>query len=164
MEVPALETPRLSLRQYRINDFESFAALNANEQARAHMGSLLNRAQSRQRFDTFIQEVHVPGHEAWAAVLRDSGAYIGHCWLTVREGANDLDFGLVLDPSVWRQGYGTEIAKAVIEHALKTHQRVMATVDLDHVASIKLLERAGMKREREAYDEKGAYLIYALSR
>jgi RimJ/RimL family protein N-acetyltransferase len=38
----------------------------------------------------------------------------------------------------------------------------MATVACDHVASIRLLERVGMKRERIEEDDEGPHYIYVL--
>ena len=164
MQVPELETPRLTLRQYQVGDFEFFAALNGNALARSRMGGPLDRNQAQLRFQRFVAETAVAGQGAWAVISRRDGSYIGHCWLCVPEGSDAADFGVILDPPVWGQGYGSEIAQVVIAHGLGRYPRVVATVDTDHVASVRMLERAGMKREREVRDEEGAYLVYAIAR
>ena len=79
---------------------------------------------------------------------------------------NDAEIGFLLIRGAWRQGYGTEVAVAVLDYALtqRCYSRVMATVDADHPASIRVLERAGMRREREQRDEQGIYFVYAATR
>jgi RimJ/RimL family protein N-acetyltransferase len=63
----------------------------------------------------------------------------------------------------WRQGYGTEIATAVLDYALNQmrYGKVVATVDTDHDASVRMLERVGMKRVRIEQDADGLYFVYA---
>jgi RimJ/RimL family protein N-acetyltransferase len=77
-----------------------------------------------------------------------------------------LELGFLITPSLWRQGYGTEVATALLDYAIthRGHSRVIATVDADHPASIGVLERAGMRRESERRDEQGVYLVYSMVR
>lgn len=51
---------------------------------------------------------------------------------------------------VWGRGLATEAARAVIDAAFKVHQdlnRIEATADTRNVASQRVMEKAGMRRE-----------------
>jgi RimJ/RimL family protein N-acetyltransferase len=159
-----LESARLTLRPYREGDFESFAALNGDARAREHMDGPLDRSEAAERFERCIsrEENRV---EAWAVTLKETALYVGHCYLVASERGDDAEVGFILQPNVWRRGYGAEAATAVVRYGLtrKGYARIVATVDRDHHASIKVLERAGMALEREVSDERGGYLVYAAS-
>ena len=159
-EAPHLDTPRLILRPYQANDLAAFVALNSDPEVRHHVGGHLTRTEATARFQSFFTDGH---DDAWAVTLRESGLYIGHCWLVMR---GEPELGFLLVPPVWRQGYGTEVAVALLDYALtqRCYSRVVATVDADHPASIRVLERAGMRRECERRDEHGVYLVYSATR
>ena len=148
------------LRPYEPSDLTAFVALNSDAEVRRHVGGTLTPADATRRFQSFLSGEHA---DAWAVTLRDVGLYIGHSWLTMR---NDAEIGFLLIRGAWQQGYGTEVAVAVLDYALtqRCYSRVMATVDADHPASIRVLERAGMRREREQRDEQGIYFVYAATR
>ena len=164
MQVPHLKSPRLLLRPYHPGDFDAFAVLNGDAEVRRYMGGPLTRADTARRFQTFFMDGVFDG-EAWAVALCDTGDYIGHCWLVVRAGGRDAELGFLIASRMWRQGYGTEVAVVVLDYAFASgrYQRVVATVDADHPASIRVLKRAGMRREGERRDEAGVYLVYSIT-
>ena len=151
-----LETSRLTLRTYTQGDFESFAELNADPQVRLHMGGAIARGEAARLFQGFGSDGSFPG-SAWAITLRETGAYIGHCWLVASQETQDIELGLLIARSQWGQGFGTEVVTAMLGHAKadRCNPRVVATVDLDHRASIRVLEMAGMHFECEKRDEDG---------
>ena len=75
---------------------------------------------------------------------------IGVCGLLKREALEDVDVGFALLPAYWSQGYAFEAARAVIDHGLKALglRRVVAITTVDNAASIRLLERLGLRFER----------------
>jgi RimJ/RimL family protein N-acetyltransferase len=154
-----IKTPRLLLRPYQADDLEYFVAINTDPEVRRHVGGVLTPAEAVSRFQTIFEGKD----EAWAITVQGTGQYIGHCWLVMRDHP---EVGLLLVRSVWRLGYGTEVAVAILDHALtqRRYPRVVASVDGDHAASIKVLERAGMRRECERRDEQGIYFVYAATR
>jgi RimJ/RimL family protein N-acetyltransferase len=92
--------------------------------------------------------------------LKDSHTPIGMCGLLKREELPVPDIGFAFLPDYWRQGFAFEAATAVMKDArerLKLN-RVLAIVNPDNDASIKLLERLGLRFERV----KGEVELYAL--
>jgi RimJ/RimL family protein N-acetyltransferase len=95
-----------------------------------------------------------------AVELKASQTPIGMCGLLKREELPEPDIGFAYLPDFWGQGFAFEAAKAVMNDAregLKLN-RVLAIVNPDNDASIKLLERLGLKFERL----KGDVKLYAL--
>ena len=165
MRIPHVPSSRLMLRPYEPADFEVFAALNADEAVRRHVGGPLHRAEAVRLFERFTAGECLPGNETWAVIHRETGEYIGHCWLVWRDGARCPEMGFLIAARQLRRGYGTEVATALIRYALVEagYPALIATVDSEHTASVRVLERAGMTREREERDKDGVYLVYSLS-
>jgi RimJ/RimL family protein N-acetyltransferase len=165
MQIPRLQSPRLTLRPYKPGDFAAFAALNADEAVRRHVGGSLDGPDAMRLFHRFVTGECMPGHEAWAVTRTDTEDYIGHCWFIWREGTDCPELGFLLATGHWRQGCGTEVASRLLHYGLAEarYPRLIATVDVGHTASIRVLERSGMTREREERDERGVYLVYSTS-
>ena len=129
------------------------------------MDGPLTPSEASLRFRRFLadDERHI---EAWAVTLATTGQYIGHAFLVSLQADDEAEVGFILQPSEWRHGYGTEVAETVVEYALESgkYNRVVATVDADHASSIKVLECAGMLREREVREEQPHYFVYSRSR
>lgn len=69
---------------------------------------------------------------------------IGFVFLST-EDSGDTHIGYLLGESFWGKGYATEILKGLIDFIKSEDQvtRLIAGVDTDNVASIKLLQRLG---------------------
>ncbi len=64
-------------------------------------------------------------------------------------GLSDRDIGGLLAKPAWGLGYGTEVARVLLDYGfrrLKLH-RIWATCDVDNARSIHLMKKIGMKRE-----------------
>jgi RimJ/RimL family protein N-acetyltransferase len=81
---------------------------------------------------------------------KDDGVPIGMCGLVKRDVLDDVDIGFAFVPEFWSQGYGLESASAVMAYAATTLglPRVVAVTNPDNVASIKLVERLGLRFTR----------------
>jgi RimJ/RimL family protein N-acetyltransferase len=66
-----------------------------------------------------------------------------------------------IHPDVWGNGYATEAAGAVLRYALEqlAFPKVIADVDEPNAASVKVLEKIGMKQTRRSV-VKGRPLLY----
>lgn len=82
---------------------------------------------------------------------------IGACDLTL-EDIYTADLGYILARDAWGQGYATEIAYTLLHagFAQLDLQRVFAFCDIHHLASVRVLEKAGLRRETTLYDYREA--------
>lgn len=78
----------------------------------------------------------------------DLGAFVGWFQLTdASRGAGVLELGYRLEPRVWGRGLASEGARAVLDVGLRRPdcRRVIAHALLDNPASIRVMEKVGMR-------------------
>jgi RimJ/RimL family protein N-acetyltransferase len=96
---------------------------------------------------------------------KEDGCPIGVCGLAKRDFLDDVDIGYAFLPQYGGQGYAIEAAQGVMAHAKALGlQRIVATVRPDNSASIRLLEKLGLRFERmiEAPDTQRELQLFAL--
>ena len=94
------------------------------------------------------------GFGLYLVELKDSAVPIGLCGLLKREELPDPDIGFAFLPDFWGKGFAFESANAVMNDARARlgFNRLLAIVMPDNEASIKLLEKLGMRFERDKDD------------
>lgn len=81
--------------------------------------------------------------------LKEDGRPIGVCGLAKRDFLDDVDIGYAFLPQYGGQGYAYEAAQGVLAHARELGlTRLVATVVPENAASIRLLEKLGLRFER----------------
>jgi RimJ/RimL family protein N-acetyltransferase len=85
------------------------------------------------------------------------GHLIETCDLTL-EDIRAADLGYILARDAWGQGYATEIARTLLRAGFTQLdlQRIFAICDIHHLASVRFLEKAGLRRETTLYGYKEA--------
>ena len=177
-DMPILETGRLLIRPFVLDDLPDVhrlldielhdAALHADK-----MESMVERAAWLQwSVLNYVQlaRLYQPPYGDRAAVLKSSGQLIGACGFVPclapfellpgfgpgdrsgRPGRYSPEFGLfyAISPAYRRQGYASEAAQALVDYAFEhLHlKRVVATTDYDHVASLGVMRKLGMRIEK----------------
>lgn len=144
-----LLTPRLRLREFRLDDFATTHVYGSDPEVTKYMTFGPNsEAETRVFLDRVIAqqaEQPRPGYEL-AVELRETGEHVGGIGFRAGKRA---DFGYVFRREAWGKGYATEGARAILTFGfgeLKMH-RIIATCDVRNVASAHVLEKLGMRRE-----------------
>jgi RimJ/RimL family protein N-acetyltransferase len=90
------------------------------------------------------------GFGLYLVELKESGAPIGMCGLLKRDSLPDVDVGFAFLPSYWSRGYALESVNAVMNYGREVLglRRIVAIVSPDNDASIRLLEKIGLRFER----------------
>ncbi len=146
-----LATARLKLRDFVKSDFAAVLAYSSDPRVTRYLffgprdetstaeyldGILASQKERpRMRFELAVEE-------------QSTGRVVGACDLSFIE-AGGVDLGYMLSSDVWGCGYSTEIALALIDAAFVELRvaRVMSTVDVTNGASIRVLEKIGMRWE-----------------
>lgn len=88
---------------------------------------------------------------AYAIVLPDSHEFVGCCSIGPHSATEKYHWGIgyTIAKCFWGRGYGTEAVSAVARMALSIPGvfRVSAVVDVENVASARVLEKSGFARE-----------------
>jgi RimJ/RimL family protein N-acetyltransferase len=148
--VSEIETDRLILRRLSIDDAQFILEL-LNEPSFLHfIGDRGVRTLDDARAYIVKQQVTCYerlGFGLYLTLRKEDGAAIGICGLVKRESLDDVDLGFAFTPRFWSQGYAAESASAVIAYATSVLglPRVVAVTNPDNVASIKVLERIGLR-------------------
>lgn len=89
------------------------------------------------------------GYGLWKVVLKESGEGVGICGLVRRDTLPAPDLGYAFLPGFEGRGLASEAGAAVLAHAVGTLglERILAIVTADNVASVRVLEKAGMLAE-----------------
>lgn len=87
------------------------------------------------------------GFGLYLTELKDNGTPIGICGLVRRESLKDVDIGFAFLPKYWGNGYAYESAAAVMQYGKSALglKRVVAVTTPDNHASIKVLEKLGLR-------------------
>ena len=170
-----LETQRLLLRPYTADDLDGFHALARREDVNRYLYSEpRTRDESRELLTRVVLKTVIDDEHddlLLAVLTKDSGAIIGNVSLerTSREHKQG-EIGYVLHPDHHGHGFATEAATVMLRlgfEGLGFH-RIVGRLDARNVASARVLERLGMRREahlRENEFIKGEWcdeLVYAM--
>lgn len=153
LEYP-LETERLRLRPFTRGDVDAvFAYRQREEVARYLFDPPLSRDDCAEAVQQRVSQtcIEQDGDKIVLAVdRRDTGELAGEISLIARSlEARQGEIGWVLSPDHQGQGYATEAARAILAIGFGPAQmhRVMARCNARNFASVKLMERLGMRRE-----------------
>ena len=146
-----LRTSRLQLRRFTGDDLDTLYRMYADPAVMRHAGGVLDHGKASLMIRERILDYYAlhPGLGIWATIESASGACVGLHLLNHIRGAQHIQIGYLLFPRFWSLGYATEMAREVLHHGLQTLRlpQVTAIVDLDNLASQRVLRKIGMQRD-----------------
>ncbi|MCF3639512.1 GNAT family N-acetyltransferase [Rhizobium sp. TRM95111] len=167
--VPTLETRRLILRSHRIEDFDSYAALWADEGVVRHIGSTpANREEAWARMLRMGGLWHHMGFGFLTLIERETGTLIGEAgFLDLHRDMQPstegtLEAGWIVAPAWQRRGYAFEAVSALIEWAGPRFpcRPMTCIIDPDNEPSLRLAFRLGFaEKTRTAYQGSEVILL-----
>jgi ribosomal-protein-alanine N-acetyltransferase len=145
--VTELRTERLVLRQWREDDRDPFAALNADPVVMEHFPSTMTREASDAFVDFNIATIAERGWGLWA--VDAGGGFIGFVGLNEPRFRPGVEIGWRLARAAWGHGYATEAAEAVLAFAFDEIglDEVISFTSTTNVRSQRVMERIGMTRD-----------------
>lgn len=162
-----LETDRLLLRPYTMDDLDFFAALWADTEVVQYIGEGVTR--NLDEADERLRRL-IAGYESGFGLLaawhKTEKRLAGHAGL-VRQEVDDhaeIELGYWLARVFWGQGLATEAALALRDHAFHGLglNRLISLIQPGNTASIAVASRVGMKLERNAQFKGQAVCIYSM--
>lgn len=152
-----LETERLTLRAPRLEDAKAIAQV-ANDRRIAENTTRIPHPYRLADAQAFVERVNRDGGELAFLITLDDEP-IGACGLARLDGPAP-DLGYWIGVPYWGNGYATEAARAVIDHAFTAlgQQALQAGARVTNPASRRVLEKCGFQ-----WTGVGLYRIRALS-
>jgi len=150
-----IETSRLILRPYQETDFAAVHSYASNPENVTYMLFGPNNEEETRAFLSFAMgntaKDPIINYEL-AVTLKSTGQLIGGCNLATDDDCGAV--GWILHKDHWQQGYGTEIARALLTYGFDVldMRRIIATCCTENHGSYKLMEKLGMRREATHQD------------
>jgi RimJ/RimL family protein N-acetyltransferase len=149
-----LTTERLRLREFLENDWHAVLAYQSDPRYLRYAPWTYRLQENVTRLvQDFIGWQHEQPRVKYqlAIVLPTTQQVIGSCGIRMAMAhAQKAELGYELHPDYWGQGYATEAARSLLAFGFETlHlQHVWAQCIAENTASIRVLERLGMRQER----------------
>lgn len=104
-----------------------------------------------------------PDIQYWTVKLKDDLTPIGIITFIKRAYLEHHDIGFAFLPAYANKGYAFEAASVVLESLLNNHPTILATTIKNNTSSIKLLEKLGLKFNREIQEGNDHLQVYAIN-
>lgn len=162
-----LETNRLILRRLLPDDLDDLFALYRDPEIRRYFPEgTLTYEETREELEWFLNgHPDHPELGLWATIHKGTGEFIGRCGLLpwTIEGCEEVEVAYLLAKPYWRQGLGTEVARAILHYGFEQLQlsRLICMMYPENLASVKVAQNMGMTLEKELEDEGGPFLLYS---
>jgi RimJ/RimL family protein N-acetyltransferase len=140
-----IETARLVLRPPRIEDFERYARMLADEEATRHLGGVQPRHAAWRKFLQMPGAWMLQGFGMFSVLERDTGLWLGQSGPWKPDGWPGNEIGYSFHPDAWGKGYAIEAAVAAIDRAFANlaWDEVIHCIAPDNVASQKVALKLG---------------------
>ena len=150
ISVPHLHTERLTLREYRVEDFALFADHLSNAESSAHLGAA-DRAAAWRIFSSHAGFWLLSGAGWWSIEDRQTGKLVGNVGAFFRDESTVMEMGWNTYRAFWGKGIANEAAGAVLNYVfdVRREPKVRALIDSGNESSRRVAERLGMTYEME---------------
>lgn len=148
-----IETPRTYLRMPTMDDLDAVAAMLSNPRVMKYLGlngEPILREEAQEILESIISLWENRGYGRMAVVSRENNKLIGIAGLRYFEG--DAEVFYMLDEPYWGKGLATEIASHILAWGFEKFDfpRIIAVTRPANKATLRVLDKLGMKLEKEA--------------
>ncbi|NQX85698.1 MAG: GNAT family N-acetyltransferase [Flavobacteriaceae bacterium] len=143
---------RLGFRNWKRDDLEDFAAINADFRVMEYFPFVLNKADTKASIQSYQEHYDTYGYNYFAVETLSNKEFIGFIGMAFQTYKSKYtpatDIGWRLKPSAWGNGYATEGAKRCLEYAFKALEleRVIAICTINNINSERVMQKIGMTK------------------
>jgi len=153
MQAPRLQTDRLVIKPLQFKDAEILFQYRSDARVFKYQAwRPINRAEAEAFIQKFTHGNFGAAH-TWYQLglfLQQTSELIGDIGLHFLEKSSQgVEIGFTINPAFQRQGFAHEAAREILSFLFKTMKkhRVTASVDPRNTASMRLLEKLGLRKE-----------------
>ena len=168
---PIIQTPRIILRQFTLEDIQAVYDLNSNLEVQKYTGDEV--VASVERAEEIIQQTSFGDYEnhgygRWAVVHKQDDKVIGFAGLKYLPEVDETDIGYRFLPEYWGKGIATEASLPIIKYGFEKLDlaRIIGIAMQVNIASCKVLEKIGLEyyKTDEYLGDGEAHLWYKLEK
>lgn len=154
-------TSRLSLSKLSFDDAEFILELVNMPQWIQFIGD--RNIHNVEDANKYIQKISENSNiKYWVAKIRDTQIPIGVITFIKREYLKHYDIGFAFLERYGKKGLAYEAAAVVMDDLKQTHSHILATTVRENANSIRLLEKLGLRFEREIQVDDEQLLVYSM--
>lgn len=159
-----IETARLRLRHFTPEDFDDLFRLYSDPEVMRYL-SPRTREQTQTSLFKHIKQWQEQNFGMCAVIHKDSGKMIGRCGLGFLENTPEVELGYVFDQSYWNMGIATEASRATLKYGFLSAKldKIVAVANPQNIASVRVIQKVGMKYQKNAYHYGHDVVYYAIS-
>jgi len=158
-DFPVLQTQRLNLSAYTVEDALAFFELRSNVEFMHYLGMypMKELSEAEERVEATIKSFDEREGISWKISLKNNAELIGYIGFWRIDFSNSrAEVGFGIHPTHQQKGYMLEALKEVVRFGFETLNihSVMADIDPNNTGSVKLLKKAQFRKEahlRESY-------------
>ena len=153
-----ISTKRIQLRKFRKEQVDLLFQLNSDPEVMKYItpGKAMTFDEVKSRSMPRIMKSYSHGEEfgIFTAYLKRTENYIGWFQFEPDQDINDaVEIGWRLKREFWGLGYATEVAKALVKRGKGMDKLVVARAMIENKASIRVMEKAGLKFSEEFWGD-----------
>lgn len=151
MDTLKIETARLIMRPFIMDDVAPFSKICANPKVMRYIGNgqSLDRETVKTQITNWINLYERQGYGLLAIRLKENNPQIGFCGLLHQmiDEENLIELGYRLEEKYWGKGLATEAALAIKDYALNQLKisRLISIIHHENLASKNVASKVGMK-------------------
>jgi ribosomal-protein-alanine N-acetyltransferase len=157
-------TDRLAVRPKVTADAEPLHAAYGDEEVMRYLGGPCAAvARTREFVAAHVRHQDAHGFSMWTLVEQGTGAVVGDVGFLAYDGG--VEIGWHLRRTSWRRGYATEAARACLAYGFDEldFERVSAFTESANAASLRVIQRLGMRFVRRGADGAPPWEEYVLT-
>lgn len=146
-----LETKRLILRHWKVEDKAVFAEMNSDPEVMRYFPNVMNERESNDMADRISELIDKQGYGLYAVEEKDGGSFIGFIGFAHPSFEASftpcVEIGWRLHNKAWGRGYATEGAKACLAYGFRTlgFNTITSFTSEINRPSINVMKKIGLK-------------------
>lgn len=162
-----IETVRLHLRQFVVDDLDELYRIYSNPEVTKYVGKgSKSKEETEEALLSMLEHWQQNGFGMWAVINKIDNRLIGRCGLCFMDNTLEVELGYLLNEFYWGQGLATEASLAALKFGFEVLklERIVAVAMPENFASRHIMEKVGMKFEKNAHYYKNDVVYYSLLR
>ena len=163
-----IETKRLRLREYTLDDFDNLKAVISDPETMKYYEKPYDDEGVKRWLNWCMKSYQDNGFGLFAIELKETGQFIGDCGLSLQNIDGEIlpEIGYHINKNFWRNGYAKEAGTGVKEWAFKNteYTKLYSYMTKDNVPSYSTALSIGLKFLKEYDDEGIPHLVYMIEK
>jgi ribosomal-protein-alanine N-acetyltransferase len=160
-----LETARLYLRKFKDEDLEMLYPIFSDSETMQFYPAPFSKDKTQDWIKQNIASYKSNGYGLWAVCLKENNEFIGDCGLVNQQinGEPEVEIGYHISKEHWSKGFASEAARACKEYGFNqlSLKRLISIIDPNNISSIRVAEKIGFTKEKEAFVFNKNHFIYS---